>query len=153
MVQVWFIVHFKLQSVLIIGNSSESLLVRQPEIAWWDPGAWLERSVVALTIRCILSTSRAERLSLRPVRALVSLRGLSWTLVLGWLASSIRRAERLSLELLRVLVPVLDLGLLTSSIRAWPIRLRLILVGCVWLVRRSSWLVVLGIRVNRTTWV
>jgi hypothetical protein len=32
--------------------------------------------MVALTVRYILSTSRAERLSLRLVRALVSVRGL-----------------------------------------------------------------------------
>jgi hypothetical protein len=71
--------------------------------------------MVALTVRCILSTSRAERLSLRLVRALVPVRGLGWTLVLGWLASSIRastgRAKRLSLGLVRGLISVLDLGL------------------------------------------
>ena len=71
--------------------------------------------MVALIIRCILSTSRAVRLSLGPVRVLVSVRNLG-------------------LDLAKALV----LGRLAGGIRARPIGLRPILVGCIWLERRPS---------------
>jgi hypothetical protein len=78
--------------------------------------------VVALSIRCILGISRAERLSLRLVRVLISVLDLSltWTLILG---------------------------LLISGVCARLIRLRPILIGHAWLIGRSSPLVILSIQV------